>query len=744
MSSRSLTTVVTADTMALNAVMFGFGGHSALTPHQAIQSVWWTDERIEAKVTREYVVSKLRPSERDQLFQPMFGGSGLTEDTYLDWVLARAKRIFLTLVECNCSDQIFGIAEDAWDDDDLPIPLNEIPRLALSYKDDESLNKKFYNHQFQFLLRPLNLHGHIDYAPNEVVPTEYVHKMAPSAALQKWTRFHLPKMPTLIYAKRKVTLGEKNEAKPENVEKFLDDIQVARTVEHEHIAPVMATWSHKGIGYIMTTFVGEHTLRSFIDFRTPSSLQKASKQERQNLLLQWLHCLAYATAYLHRKHIAHGAICPSNIVIDENNKIAFSDLGFLETFQKDKKLDVDELYNYGAPEQFGDAQESTKAEKREPVQPKNFLRRRRKSNDSNRSGSDKSSSKSSKKSKEQVKMVWDHEKDMYVPAKTRSNSEATITPLTNNHSTQSIPQAASKPHDSVISSGIPGFFDPRSSISSKATTVATTTTSTSRSTDCEPDDRASDIFSLSCVFLDIITFVLKHKPQDFSKHRSTKYKNTKGRGTHLDSSFHNNAQKVQTWMEILEHEVTAQPFQDQALYALPPLFRLIAEMQSPDPWCRPSAADVQDRVYDALYNFGGLQDLHCLHTGDLRPPSTTLSFARTSTSGSSSNRTSALMPLGPQLARFPIIDSLIPPPIPERSSRRPRAESASSVTPPATAAASRPATPRRAETAVPNAPPVPAVPLKTSSMLNWGRHKKGSSHESGKTVHAPSWDTILV
>ena len=211
----------------------------------------------------------------------------------------------------------------------------------------------------------------------------------------------------------------------------------------------------------------------------------------------------------------------------------------------------------------------------------------------------------------------------------------------------------------------------------------------------------------------------------------------------MDTSFHNNAQKVQTWMEILEHEVTAQPFQDQALYALPPLFRLIAEMQNPDPQCRPSAADVQDRVYDALYNFGGMQDLHCLNTGDLRPPSTTLSFARTSTSGSSSNRTSssAFLISGPQLAAFPEIEALVPPPIPEKSARRPRATSSSSVTPPASASASRPATPRRAGTGISDVPPVPPLSLKNSSKLDlrhWGRHRKASSNESGRTIGVSS------
>lgn len=724
MSGRSLTTVVTADTMALNAVMFGFGGHSALTPHSAIQSIWWTDERIDAKVTREFVVSKLRPHEREQLFQPIFD-DGLTEDTYLDWILSKAKRIFLTLVECNCSDQIFGIAEDAWDDDDLPIAMSEIPRLALSYKNDDSLNKRFYHNQFRFLLRPLDLHGHIDYATNEVVPTEYVHQMAPSAALQKWSRFHLPKMPTLIYAKRKVILGGKGEEMNQDaLDKFLEDVATARTIEHDHIAPVMATWSHNNAGFIMTSFVGEHTLRSFIDFRTPASMQKTSKQERLRIVLQWLHCLANATAYLHRKRLAHSAICPSNFVVDASNNIAYSDLGFLETFQKDKKFEPDELFNYGAPELFEEDEQKNSGETRQPipVTSRKLFRKRRKSNDSNHSGSDKSAEKSP--------ALGVDSKGHYV-FKPRSNSEATITPILNasTASLQSGTTLATSPHDFDPPAKPPHPFDKRFSTSSKGTTAAASITSNPRQTHDDDDRRSSDIYSLSCVFLDIITFALKRKPHEFSKHRATKYKNASGKGTHVDTSFHNNAQKVQTWMEILENEVNANSKHEDALNALPPLFRLIADMQSPDPQYRPTAADVQDRVYDALYNYGGLQDLHCLNNVDLRPASTTLSFARTSTSGSSSE---------PRLAAFPEISSLTPPALPTKSPRRantsaPRSQPASS---------SRPVTPQRskararADSDLSDAPPVPQMPmqlpLRNSSMMNlrpWSRQGQDGSNE---------------
>jgi serine/threonine protein kinase len=645
----------------------------------------------------------------------MFGGSdGLTEDTYLDWILGRAKRIFLTLVECNCSDQIFGIAEDAWDDDDLPIALSEIPRLALSYKDDDSLNKKFYSNQFQFLLRPLNLHGHIDYAPNEVVPTEYVHKMAPSAALQKWSRFHLPKMPTLIYAKRKVILGEKNEIKDDMLDKFLEDVHTGRNIEHEHIAAVMASWTHKNAGYIMTSFVGEHTLRSFIDFRTPSSMQKVSGQDRSKILLQWLHCLADAVAYLHRKRIAHAAICPSNIVVDENNNIAFSDLGFLETFQKDKKFEADELYIYGAPEHFDtEGRVSPEEKQRLPLAKRGFFRKRRNSNSSNHSGSDTS---------ETAPALSVDSKGHYI-FKPRSNSDATITPITSRASLHST-STTSHPRDSTLSSH-------RASTSSKGTTAATSINSEARSATFEGNDRtASDIYSLSCVFLELISFVLKRKPHEFTKHRATKYKNTSGKGTHTDTSFHSNPQKVQTWMEILENEVSAMQAHDPALAAIPLLFQLIAEMQHPHPAARPSAADVQERLYDALSNHGGIQDLHCLHTNDLRPASTTLSFARSSTSGGSSE---------PRLAAFPEIASLIPPPVPSKSPRRPKTSGTTLVGASIREPSSRPTTPRRADTDITAVPPVPPLPLplKNSSMLDlrhWGRHRRDQSAESRRAV----------
>src|ERR1700761_1062318 len=99
MTSRTITSVVTPDTIALNAAVFGYAGHSIVTPHSAIKQIWWTEERIQAKVTREFILSKLRPEERGQLDRPVYFGADLTDDTYIDWILSKTKRLFLILVE---------------------------------------------------------------------------------------------------------------------------------------------------------------------------------------------------------------------------------------------------------------------------------------------------------------------------------------------------------------------------------------------------------------------------------------------------------------------------------------------------------------------------------------------------------------------------------------------------------------------------------------------------------------------
>ena len=83
-----------------------------------IMSSWWSDERINTTVTREYITAKLPSS---TLHKPLAFGDGLTDDTYLDWILIRGKRLFLILLDVGIPDYIFEAVDRSLDDSDLPL-----------------------------------------------------------------------------------------------------------------------------------------------------------------------------------------------------------------------------------------------------------------------------------------------------------------------------------------------------------------------------------------------------------------------------------------------------------------------------------------------------------------------------------------------------------------------------------------------------------------------------------------------
>lgn len=662
MSSRTFTSVITSDTIALNAAVFGYAGHSLVTPHQAIQQIWWTDERIEAKVTREFIISKLRPNEREQLNRPVYFGQELTDDTYLDWILRKARRLYLILCECGVSDQIFGVVEDSWDDGDLPISPAEVTSLALSYKNDGELNKKFYTNQFKFLLRPLFKHGHIDYASNEVIPIEYIHKLPPAAAVQSWSRLHLPKTPDEVYMRRKLSLGEKNGIDPAQELQFLNDMDIARSLEHPHIASVWGSWTAQDSGFWVTSFVAEHNLKSFIDFRLAASVQKLTKRQRHAMLLDWLHCLADAVALLHRRGMHHGAITPSNILIDASNLIAFSDVGSLKSFQKDKKLDPNEVYNYGAPEDHI-APKSPTSNPPATTPSRSFFGHRRNKSSPDRKVSIDSTASGSTLSAGSTFSV-DSQGVFISKSKTSPFSSSYSLSKIKSNDTLPPPPPPAKDHPSPRSGSswnknrqgaLKSIPEPPRRAPPPPPLPLLQFVAPSEKTHQEKDSRPADIFSLGCVFIDIITYLFKKRITDLIKHRQTKQKNANGKGSHVDASYHANSEKVLSWMETLEAEAKTSP--DPTMRAIPHLLRLTREMLSPNPALRPNAEAVRSSVFDALVSFGSLM-LHCTGTHEV---DLTIPPSPAPTSSSMDSIDSVISE--PRIAAFPHI-------IPQRSPSR--------------------------------------------------------------------------
>jgi serine/threonine protein kinase len=547
MTARTLTNVVNDQTVALNALIYGYAGHSLVTPHAALQQIWWTDERINQRVTQDFVTSRLQPQEREKLHQPV-GFGDLSDDTYMEWILEKARRLFLILAEIGEADGIFAVVDRSWDDDDLPLEMDDIEQLDLSNRRDEHASARFFSTQFTFLLRELREGVHIDYAPNEEVPLEYVMgRLPPAASLQNWSRVHLPKKPDEVYVRRKFSLGTPDSPDIHEAA-FMMDVESARMVEHEHVAPAWASYTANGIGYVVTNFVGQHTLRTFIDHRTPAQYQKLAKPQRRWLVLNWLHCLTDALATLHQNGFCHSAIRPSNIIIDENNNIAFSDISSLETFQRDKRPDPMDAYTYGAPE----AQIRFSPFDARPRTPAPVIAARKASTASKRSsGSSDSGGSQGKKA---------------VRAPTTDFSGFRF-----------------------------GF---------KRTKTATKPRSRVHETE------KADIFSMGCVFLEIVTFMLKKKPHEFIKHRSSKQKiNTGGKSSRTDSSFHANMDKVDSWMLVLEK--ASFEHEDDAFRAVPHILVLIRAMLNEAPGARPAAREVRDALLEIMTVYTSIPDVHC-------------------------------------------------------------------------------------------------------------------------------------
>ena len=547
MSGRTLNNVVNEQTVALNALIYGYAGHSLVTPHAALQQIWWTEERINTKVTKEFITSRLQPNERERLQKPV-GFGDLTDDTYIEWILEKARRLFLVLAEIGEAEKIFTAVENSWDDDDLPLQMEDIGQLSLSNRRDAQADSRFYHTQFTFLLRELREGVHIDYAPNEELPLEYVMGLPPAVALQNWPRVHLPKKPNEVYVRRKFPLG--NNESPNAFEADYNlDVESARMVEHEHIAPVWASYTAKGLGYIVTNFVGQHTLRTFIDHRNPGQYQRLAKPDRRYLLLNWLHCLADATAVLHSSGFCHTGIRPSNIIIDEQNNVAFSDIGSLETFQKDKRPDPMDVYIYSAPESHASDQIF---DPNVSAPPPNIGSARKPSIASKNSAGSSNSSGSQR------------QKLTKVP----TNEFTGFNFGFRKH--KPVPKPRSRTHET----------------------------------------EKADVFSLGCVFLEIMTFMLKKKPHEFTKHRSSKQTiNIGGRSSRTDSSFHANLDRVDTWIKVVEDASFVQDH--DSFRAVPFVMKLIRGMLSRAPDVRPNSRDVRDRILEIMVQYTAIPDIHC-------------------------------------------------------------------------------------------------------------------------------------
>ncbi|KAI1110059.1 kinase-like domain-containing protein [Nemania sp. NC0429] len=314
--------------------------------------MWWDASLIEATVTRQFVCSHLIPQEIERLDQPLGFGDGLTDGTYWEWI-EKAKRIFLILSDLGIPDQIFGIIDDSWDDDDLPIPLDQVGRLALTPSRDDRIAKKFYARQFHYLVHYIDKGKHVAYQDDDVVPV-VVDKRPGLATNNAVDRVVLPNKPGETFSRRRFPLGTGPGMMSH--QSFMKEIQSARTLESEHLASYYGSYIHHGSAYAIFTYTGDFNLKSLLS-TTPGPLKALAKQERRRLVMNWIHCLTDTLCYIHKRGRSHGNIKPSTIFFCASNYVFYNSTsrlcGEASSMSASEKSVFDrESYDFAAPEQW--------------------------------------------------------------------------------------------------------------------------------------------------------------------------------------------------------------------------------------------------------------------------------------------------------------------------------------------------------------------------------------------------------
>ncbi|KAH8159320.1 hypothetical protein CIB48_g8935 [Xylaria polymorpha] len=313
--------------------------------------MWWDTSLIEATVTRQFVCSHLIPAEIERLDQPLGFGDGLTDGTYWEWI-QRAKRIFLLLADLGIPDQIFGIIDDSWDDNDLPIALDQVGRLALTPGRDDRIAKKFYARQFHYLVRYIDKGKHVVYQDDELVPV-VVDRRPGLATNNAVDRVGLPNRPGETFSRRRLSIGTNPGMM--SMESFLSEINSAKNLQSDHLASYYGSYISQGSAYVIFTHTSDFNLKSLLS-TTPGPLKSLAKQDRRRMVMNWIHCLTDTLCYIHRKGRSHGNIRPSTILFCSNNFAFYTNMsrlyGEASVSASEKSVFDRESYDYAAPEQW--------------------------------------------------------------------------------------------------------------------------------------------------------------------------------------------------------------------------------------------------------------------------------------------------------------------------------------------------------------------------------------------------------
>ncbi|KAI4173557.1 MAG: hypothetical protein LQ343_002895 [Gyalolechia ehrenbergii] len=472
---------------------------------------WWTDSRIKTTVNRDYIIREIGPRRfQDALHHPLAFGDGLTDDTYLDWILEKGRRCFLILNFIGVPEQIFQLIDKSLDDDDLPLSEEALYDLNLFGAKSETLDKKFYRQQFSVLIQELVPGGHQDFGADEVVPVEprNSRKGSIGGTHQTSDRVYVHEK---LYTRKKIATSGDNGVDRVH---FVMHLKALQSLKHPHLVSVWATYTQQDFSYMLLYPVTELTLKQFLD-EQPKFFKSLEKQQRRETLLRWTHCIVSALAYLHGHDFTHQNIRPSNVTIDSNNSIYlanFAALNALDAPEGKGQAYRTEIYEHAAPENW-----RRKASVYETA-PDKIIHL--------------GGSRTARRIPSTTKSPPTRPSPTFFPTH-RARSAATTTTTSSSNSSSN-----SRPKKTLITT-----FSPSERFA--------------------PSAAPADVFSLSTVILHLTSLLLGYGPKSFATHRSRHNRQAGRGGAPADASFHVNLYEVGTWMELLMKDAKEREKKDQ-------------------------------------------------------------------------------------------------------------------------------------------------------------------------------------
>ena len=511
-------------------------------------TTWWSTEKINATISQEYVERELgNLRNREILHRVLKFGDGLTDNTYLEWVLERSPRFFLILNDIGCPEKIFDVIDRSFDDEDLPLSQDTLWELNIFGTKSESLDKKFYRTQYSFLVQELEQGGHVDYGVWDVVPVEPVLKRGQIGATPSTDKVYAYDH---LYTRKKIPASGE-----EGVDRvhFMLHMKNVTNIQHPHLTTVFATYAQDDVNHVLLSPSSELSVKQVFEDQS-KQFKLLEKLDRRDIVLTWAHCITSALAYLHEHGFVHGSIRPSNIVVDQNSKIYLTEFAALKALDRDDAPSIysGDLYDHSPPE--------------------NWLR---------------------KPTLHETAPL-----KTYLPGGSRTSRRL---PKNNLKTLETRPPQS--PNSSVVNRSAS-----RSASSSAGSSTSTnarprnaliTTFAPQRAPSVSMVDKQypADIFSLSTVLLTLLSYLLGHSPKTFASHRC-KLNRQAGRGNAPpDASFHKNLKQVSSWMDKLVKEAGHKEKKDVKFWgAVAELVGVCRLGLEKDPGPRPSAAELDKKV----------------------------------------------------------------------------------------------------------------------------------------------------